>query len=128
MRGIGEDLPAMLRRLLQSISKLFNSVIRHHSVEREIQRWLDGNGYLGSSVAFHELDLYAIQAPGWLQVFRFRLQVKNLSRQEVQLFGVLRSDERFGASKIRVFDQMHLRDRQLEEWSTGLIVRRARTR
>jgi hypothetical protein len=74
------------------------------------------------------VELHAIKAPGWLQIFRFQLEVKSRLGQNVLFYGALRSDERYGESKILVFDTAGERDQQLTEWSAGLIVRRTRKR
>ena len=45
--------------------------IKNGSTERAIRRWLDKNGFYGSSAKFDHVELHAIKRPGWLQVFRF---------------------------------------------------------
>jgi|688.fasta_scaffold01940_17 hypothetical protein len=118
----------MFRKILESLTRLTSSIVRHHSIEREILAWLEKKGYRSQSTQFHEVELHAIQAPGWLQIFRFHIEVKNNSLQLVQLYGALRSDERYGASRIQLFEVSVERDLQLNEWSEGLIVRRAKKR
>ncbi|MCP4081901.1 MAG: hypothetical protein GY743_16820 [Planctomycetaceae bacterium] len=41
-----------------------------------------------------------------------------------ELYGVLRDDERYRRLDIETTTDASLRDERLEEWSTGLIVRR----
>jgi hypothetical protein len=118
----------MLRAVMNYLSRMSASILKYQATEREILSWLDKQGYLTSSAQFQELELHAIQAPGWLQIFRFRLEVKNRTRQQLLLFGALRSDERYGAPRIRIFESVHERNLILSEWSEGLIVRKSSRR
>jgi hypothetical protein len=118
----------MLPSIFNFLKDFSDKLIRHHSIEREILRWLDRNGFRSASARFNEVELFAIKSPGWLQVFRFQVEVMAADGQQAILFGALRSDERFGASKICAFKDLRDRDRQLREWSDGLIVRRSARR
>ena len=74
--------------------------------------------------------MHAIQRPGWLQVFRFSCEVKSSTNDEWrEVFGVLRDDQRYDRTEIMIFDSADKRQTTLDDWSRGLIVRRAdRTR
>ena len=100
------------------------SLIRNKSAEKDVRDWLSKNEYIGESAKFTELELHAIQRPGWLQVFRFEISVQTSERRTIQLFGAMRSDERFGRPKIVVYESLAERDAHLAEWSEGLITQR----
>lgn len=81
--------------------------ILNRTTESDVRTWLNKNGFVGNSAKFNELELHAIQRPGWVQVFKFCARVKcrpldnegreaessdQLGWQEV--FGVALDDER----------------------------------
>ncbi|MDA7918480.1 hypothetical protein N9X53_07275 [Mariniblastus sp.] len=81
--------------------------ISNRSTEADVRSWLNDNGFVGKTAKFEELELHAIQRPGWVQVFRFCARVKyhpldNASIEsdgdEVadwqEVFGVALDDER----------------------------------
>ena len=100
------------------------SFIGNKSAEKEIRDWLSQNEYCGKSAKFTEIELHAIKRPGWLQVFRFELRTVTAEHENVQLFGAMRSDERYGKPTIAVREDLVSRDTQLAEWSEGLITQR----
>ena len=104
------------------------SFIRNKSAEKDIRDWLSQNGFCGKSATFSEIELHAIQRPGWLQIFRFQLKVSTAERRYIQLFGGMHSDERFGTPRIAVYEDIAERDAQLAEWSEGLITQRRHRR
>lgn len=50
--------------------------ISNRSTEADVRSWLNKNGFVGKTAKFSELELHAIQRPGWVQVFRFCVRVK----------------------------------------------------
>ena len=100
------------------------SWLSNKSSEKDVRDWLSKNGYAGKSAEFAELELHAIKRPGWLQIFRFTVTVKTAENRIAQLFGAMRSDERFGKPKIVAHEDSQSRDTQLAEWSDGLITQR----
>lgn len=100
------------------------SLIGNKSAEKDIRDWLSQNGYCGKSAKFAEIELHAIKRPGWLQVFRFDVQGLTVKHVSVQLFGAMRSDERYGQPTIVVHNELVARDDQLAQWSDGLITQR----
>lgn len=103
------------------------SLIENRYTEKDIRIWLDAHGYFGNTAKVHELELHAIQRPGWLQVFRFRLEAKSRSGNWVTLFGAVRDDERSKEISIQTFEQFSQQQRLLSEWSEGLIRRKAKS-
>lgn len=102
--------------------------IANKAAEKDIRDWLSQNGFRGKSAKFTELELHAIQRPGWLQIFRFELQAFTADSLQVQLFGAMHADERYGRPKIVVHEDVTMRDEQLADWSAGLITQRRHRR
>lgn len=102
------------------------SFIGNKSTEKDIRDWLSQNGFLGKSADFAEIELHAIKRPGWLQVFRFDVRVKDAQREWQHLFGAVRCDERYGNPKMCVSRDLDERDSQLAEWSENLITQARR--
>ncbi len=101
-------------------------------LERAIRAELRRQGYAVRASLIRDVRLAAIQRPGWLQVFRFRVEAvlneenpgpRPEDRREVLLHGLSRDDGR--ESRIEVLlteDQAEWRSR-LDEWSEGMIRR-----
>lgn len=104
------------------------NVLRNRVTEKDVRSWLDNNGYYGNSAEIRDLNLYAVQRPGWLQIFRFEIRVK--SRQESQepwhdMFGAVRDDERRrgdNKTQVELFADAHGQQEKLDQWSQGLIA------
>jgi len=54
-----------------------HQLIRNPNSEREIRAWLNGNGYYGNSAQLANVELFAIERPGWKQVFEFEAKAKD---------------------------------------------------
>lgn len=106
------------------IAETFHQWVGYRVTEKEILEWMKANGYVTSAAKLTHVQLYALQRPGWVQVFRFQVEASMAGHPARQLFGALRSDERYGSPQICVFDTQADRDHRLQQWSTGLIVRR----
>jgi hypothetical protein len=98
--------------------------LKNRVTEKDVRDWLSNNGFFGESARFGELELHAIQRPGWYQIYRFSAQVKQNNDQWTSLFGTARDDERFSLFDVEVFTLEHERDAKLQELSAGLIVAR----
>ena len=106
-------------------------LIGNKVTEKDIRDWLDANGFVGRTAKINDLELHAIRRPGWLQIFRFELDVLRAeqpdaaSQQRHKYFGVVRDDERERvASKrtiVMLFDEEQGRQEKLDELSEGLI-------
>ena len=108
-------------------------LIGNRFLEHDLRAWLDGEGYYGRSAEVEELELAAVQRPGWVQVFRFRLRAKHRGSGEWdELRGLARDDERVKkkadrtAYRLTPTDAAH--DAAFAEWSDGLITLRKRRR
>ena len=105
---------------------MFNKLIGNRVAEKDIRDWLESNGYFGSSAKFDHVELHAIGRPGWLQVFRFVVTAKSTAGDWEEIHGVMRDDERYRRTEIRIFESVPEQVQLLDEWSAGLIVKRRR--
>lgn len=105
-------------------------------MERAIRGRLDSQGYYGDSAVFKQVKLAAVQRPGWLQVFEFELSarprmpedVQTASDDKIQLYGLVRQDERYQKTEVRFFKLRYERSSLFDEWSRDLIRLRRRSR
>ena len=108
------------------------ALIGNKVVEHDLRGWLDGRGHYGRSAELEELELAAVQRPGWVQVFRFRVRAKNKATgQWEELRGLARDDDRAknkaDRTAYRLTPDAASFDAAFSEWSEGLItLRRAR--
>ena len=104
-------------------------MIGNRVTERDIRDWLEGNGFLGRTAEFEELELHAIRRPGWEQVFRFHVLVSTESGNQRTLYGCVKDDERIRDPErktlIAVFESEKRRQQQLERWSNGMLTCKA---
>lgn len=104
------------------------SIFGNRSAERDIRDWLTSQGYSGKTASFVEIELHAIQRPGWFQVFRFEVHCLTADEEKTQLYGSMKSDERYGGPEIEVSPNIDVRDATLANWSDGLIMQRKHRR
>lgn len=104
------------------------NVLRNRVTEKDVRSWLDKNGFYGNSAEIRDLNLYAVQRPGWLQIFSFDIRVK--SREPSQdpwheMFGAVKDDERRRGdhkTQVELFSSIDQRKEKLDQWSDGLIA------
>ena len=97
-------------------------MIANTVVEKDLRHYLSQHGYWPNSAEFSDLELAAIQRPGWVQVFTFEVKAKRESGEWDQLHGVCRDDERYKQFDVELFETNRERDAILADWSTGLIT------
>ncbi len=103
---------------------MLKNLAKNRTTEKDIRQWLTANGYREAIATLTEVELHAVQRPGWLQIFRFRVSV-NCGDSVDECFGVVRDDERLrGESKtqIELFDSENLQQARLAVLSEELIV------
>ncbi len=113
-----------MRRLLLSLADRWNRWLGDSDLERGLRAHLNDQGYMGGSAKVTGLRLVAIQRPGWLQVFIFSAiasKASNPSSPTVQLFGIVRQDERHRHLQVETFTDAPQRNRRFEEWSKDLV-------
>lgn len=103
-----------------SASNSIKKLVRNKVTEKDIRDHLSANGFFGRTVEFFELELHAIQRPGWIQVFRFHIRAKHSEFGWQELFGVVRDDER-RATDIHFFTDAEDRNATMTELSQDLI-------
>ena len=100
--------------------------LKNRVTEKDVRDWLSENGYAGNSARFDELELHAIQRPGWYQIYRFVVQAKHTDGDWKTIFGTARDDERFNLFDVEIFTSRDHRDDKLEDLSQGMIVAKRR--
>ena len=115
--------------------------IGNRVTEKDLRQWLTAQGWAGRSAKIDHLDLHAIQPPGWIQVFRFKVDVvpahqtethenddtpQQTARTAQTFYGAVRDDERQKTSPttIWVFYDQQEQSEKLSELSEGLITLR----
>ena len=107
----------MFRHLLDR----WKNWVGDRSLELAIRKQLVKQGYPRQASRIIEPRMIAIQRPGWVQVWRFRVETKH-NGQPITLCGAARDDGRVG-TKVLISTESAAVQRQLAEWSEGLIVR-----
>lgn len=101
--------------------------IGNRVTERDVREDLTRRGYHGRTAKFEELELAAIERPGWIQVFRFEVHVSDEDDNRHHFYGVVRDDER-NQTEIRYFDTPDAQQQHLKSWSGDMILREYRPR
>lgn len=93
-------------------------------VGKDIRAELVRRNFNARSAKISNVELVAIQRPGWLQVFSFELRAFEVDREEsVSQFGLCRDDESAKTFELQLFDTQGDRTAVLDEWSIGMIRR-----
>ncbi len=114
---------------------------KNRVTEKDIRDWLNVHGFVGRTAKIHDLDLYAIKRPGWVQVFEFRtsFRIDASDDQEIEAdsdswhvrFGVVLDDERNRTQELRtqiwMFDTQSQQQLKLDDVSQGMLTRNAET-
>ena len=110
---------------------------KNRTTEKDVRAWLAVNGFDAQSAEILDVELHAVQRPGWLQIFRFRLRVKSSDKksdgsrnEKREYFGVVRDDERLRGkdkTQIQLLDSAEQQAVVLAELSEELIVRGERS-
>jgi len=109
---------------------MLENAIRNRVTEKDVRSWMDQNGFYGSSADIRQLELHAVQRPGWLQIFSFQTRVKSRQQSDQpwqEMYGVVNDDERRrGGAKTQVelFPTAQQQAAKLDQWSDGLIARK----
>lgn len=99
-------------------------MIGNRVTEKDLRDWFSERGFCGCSARFEELELHAIQRPGWLQIYRFTALVADAEGQRALFYGAAKDDERFKLFEVKIFREVEGQRECLSRWSAGLIVQR----
>ncbi|WP_237226627.1 hypothetical protein [Rubinisphaera sp. JC750] len=95
-------------------------------IERQIRSFLKEKGYGRSRYDLREVDLVAVERPGWRQIFRFELDLRPPHSDPVHKIGIAFDDHR-SHCEIQLLDSESDYRRVFGEWSEGMIVKRFST-
>lgn len=96
---------------------------RNRLTEQDIREHLDANGFCGASAQLRDVELVAIERPGWVQIYRFEVDATDSEETRRRFFGVLKDDQRSAAyPKISLFDTEEQRRPLLQQYSHGLLT------
>jgi hypothetical protein len=99
--------------------------MRNRATEKDVRDYLTRRGCRGDIARFDYLDLFAIERPGWIQVFKFCVQAFDNDGDSRRFFGVVRDDQR-SSTKIHLAHTEKEQSRVADAWSAGLITSRRR--
>ena len=73
-------------------------MIGNRVTEKDLRDWLTEQGFAGQFAKLNELELHAIEPPGWVQVFRFCVDMRSRGKEEPRpletYWGIILDDER----------------------------------
>ena len=95
-----------------------------HYLKVAIQRELRRQGLAVQQSATRDVQLIAIERPGWVQVRSFYVETYDQEKQPVTVLGLARDDGRQEKIDVLLTDRVAEFEQRREEWSEGLIRRR----
>ncbi|MBD3673474.1 MAG: hypothetical protein HUJ26_08100 [Planctomycetaceae bacterium] len=98
-------------------------MFKNRSTEKDLRDWFSKQGWDGESGRFEELELIAIQRPGWLQVFRFSGTMLDPNDHKQRICGYCRDDERHGLFEVVYRDSFRDLHSIFAEWTSELVTR-----
>lgn len=108
----------MLRELLERWKTWLGDRDLEHAIRNELVR----GGYPRQASRIVDAQMVAIERPGWVQVWRFRVET-NRDNEPITLHGAARDDGRHGTEVLLSVEPQPVAV-QLASWCEGLIVRR----
>ena len=109
----------------RKMRKRWNNWSGDVEMDRLIKKELVEKGYPISRTQLENIQLRAIQPPGWLQIYLFDIIVRPEEEgldQSNRSYGIIKVDSRKG-HKVMIFNNINHRTGKFSEWSKGLIVR-----
>lgn len=97
-------------------------IIANKCTEKDLRDHLTEIGYFGRSAKFLNLELKAIERPGWVQVFKFQVQAKHKNGDWEEHFGICRSDERSNTFEVQLFGGQDVQDTAFRHKSKDMIT------
>lgn len=96
-------------------------MLRNRCTEKDLRDWFSRQGWNGQSGRFDEVELVAIQRPGWLQVYRFSGTMLDPNDEKQIICGYCRDDERYGVFEVVYRDSFQDLHAIFAEWTSGLV-------
>lgn len=100
------------------LGKLKNGVM-----QTQIKKYLKTQGYRSGKFQISEVELVAIQRPGWKQIFRFVVTSQDDEGNPMRAVGIANDDERFGCEYVLTKSVLEYHT-LLEKWGEGMIHRK----
>jgi len=96
-------------------------LVANKVTERDLRDYLSSNGFYGRSARISDLNLAAVERPGWVQVFRFHVRAKRVDGDWEEHFGLVRTDERHDVFDVQLFAGEADRQSSFERDTRGTI-------
>lgn len=112
--------------MLQLIKRLlagWNDWTGDHYLKTAIQRELRRQGLVVIGAKTRDVQLIAIQRPGWVQVRSFYVETLDRERTPVRVLGLARDDSREEKIDVLITDRVEEFVTRRDAWSTGMIRR-----
>jgi len=97
--------------------------LRNRSTEKDLRDWFSRQGWDGQSGRFEELELVAIQRPGWVQVYQFSGTMLDPDDQKQEIYGYCRDDERRRQFEVVYGDSYSDLHANFKEWTSELVTK-----
>ncbi len=107
----------MFRQLLER----WNNWIGDRDMELAIRAQVKADGYSTRNSKITNFRVAAMERPGWVSIFEFRVELKDDPDNPMTLYGVARDDSR-SKTKVHLYEDLNLRDQQRVAWSEGMIL------
>lgn len=107
--------------MLRDWLKRWENWIGDRDMKEAIRSQLRAEGKLKPGVEILGFRAAAIERPGWVIVYEFRVETPNDTDVTSTIYGVARDDSR-SKTIVRLFNSEPERNRQRDQWSEGLIL------
>ena len=106
-----------------TVQGIIGRLIANKSTEKDVRDHLCGIGYVGATAQFLKLELFAVERPGWFQVYEFRIKAESKSGVWEERYGICRSDDRHGLLEVDLFEAEEDQRAALRRATRGLLTR-----
>lgn len=108
--------------LFKSIVDKWAHWVGDRDMELAIRNALTRDGLRGRAARISKVRLVAVQRPGWLQVYSFdAVWVEDaVETPSPPVFGLVRQDERYNRTEVKIHTSVNARNQLLRQWSEGL--------
>lgn len=109
-------------KLLKRIAVKWANWVGDRDMELAIRDALTRDGLRGKAAKISKVRLVAVKRPGWLQIYSFdAVWVEDaVETPSPPVFGLVRQDERYNRTEVRIHTSVTARNQLLRQWSEGL--------